>query len=182
MNPNIVQKQVAKTFTFEGTKKTVKTTLTIFEYQKGDKTLKITVDSNKFLKDPMSMIHFLAFYGFDCKTITGEPNDFKEYNLITANTLGNDVPWADMSRNEKIQVAANKLKWVNEHYVVNLTDKITDEEDVLFSNKDLGNPGYQGVGYEEGKLIRDGIDFAKYRQKMYQGGGHGASKVEYEDL
>jgi len=177
---NIVQKQVAKTFTYDGVKKTVKTTLTIFEYEKNGKTLKVTVDSNKFLKDPMSMIHFLAFYGFDCKTVTGEPLDFKEYNLITANTIGSDVAWADMSRNEKIQVAANKLKWVNEHYVVSLTNKVNDEEDVLFSNKDLGNPGYQGVGYEEGNLKRDGIDFAKYRQKMYA--GRQKAEIQYEEI
>lgn len=178
---NIVQKQVAKTFTYDGVKKTVKTTLSIFEYEKNGKTLKITVDSNKFLKDPMSMIHFLAFYGFDCKTVDGQPANFEEYNMITAHTLGADTAWADMSRSEKIKVGENKLKWVNDHYNVFLTDKITDEEDMLFSNKDLGNPGYQGIGYEEGALKRDGIDFAQYRQKMYKGTGKKFS-VEYEEI
>lgn len=177
---NIIQKQVAKSFTYDGVKKTIKTTLTIFEYEKEGKTLKVTVDSNKFLKDPMSMIHFLAFYGFDCKTKSGEPADFKEYNTITAHTLGADTAWADMSRNEKISVAANKLKWVNDNYDVFVTEKITDEEDVLFCNKDLGNPGYQGVGYEEGALKRDGIDFGKYRQKMYS--GTRKAEVQYEDI
>ena len=110
----------------------------------------------------------------------GEPADFKEYNLINASTLGAETAWADMSRNEKISVAANKLKWVNDTYDVFVTDKITDEEDVLFCNKDLGNPGYQGVGYEEGALKRDGIDFAKYRQKMYS--GTRKAEVQYEDI
>lgn len=178
---NITQKQVAKSFTYDGVKKTVKTTLTTFEYEKDGKTLKVTVDSNKFLKDPMSMIHFLAFYGFDCKTKSGEPADFKEYQLVTANTLGADTAWADMSRNEKIQVAANKLKWVNENYEVYLTDKITDTEDVLFCNKDLGNPGYQGIGYVEGTLKRNDIDFAKYRQKMYSN-VRSKPEIQYEEI
>lgn len=180
MTTNIKQKQVVKTINLSDGKKSMKTTLTIFEYVKGDKTLKITVDSNKFLKDPMSMIHFLAFYGFDCKAVKEDGASFEEYKMITANALGAETAWGEMSRTEKLKVSEIKLAWVNENYNITLTDKITDEEDMLFSNKDLGNPGYQGIGYEEGLLKRDGIDFAKYRQKMYA--GTGKATVEYSDI